>query len=228
MKKYFTLVFLNLLVSLSCQAQVDSLPELRVGLKVTPTQFIFGEKAATIEVKFRRPYSVELKAGVFGQDKYEGFEQHFGRNGELTAASGYLTQVGVKRYLKRTQGDKLLFWDYRAAYLQVLGLYKQSSFEKRTLYVSSSSLAPYTEEAQSIHTFGLKGQIGSEVQLSKVLTLEVYVGLGGRIRAITRTIYREYPEAQANYPVEAKKLQIYPTPQAGINIGIQFPVKGKT
>lgn len=230
MKRYCILVFLSFFLSLSCWAQVNSLPKLKVGLKVTPTQFLFGEKAATVEVKFSKPYSLEWKAGVFGQDKFEGLMYYPSVDEELVVAYGYLTQLGVKRYLVLAEEKSYQAWfakpAYGVAYLQLLGLYKQSSFGKRELETGPSSLDPRTVEAQAIQTIGLKGQIGFEFQFWKVFYSELYIGVGWRTRAIKRTIYDQYPNRQATYPQEATKKHAYFTPQAGINIGVQLPFKG--
>jgi hypothetical protein len=227
MYKYLFLIWLFALFHFHSQAQVESLPKLRVGVKITPLQFLFGEKAATVEFKFASRYSAEVKAGIFGQNR---FRESSIWSEEKVVASGYLTQIGFKRYFYGKKEDQSKYtWQHQpVAYLQVLGLYKQSSFDQRRLLTGPSSFDYQSVEAQSINTYGLKVQAGYEFPLWKIAYLETYIGLGGRIRDIKRTIYDEYPpqlKSSSFYPIEAKKRQAYFTPQLGFNLGFELPFK---
>ncbi|RDC66478.1 hypothetical protein AHMF7616_05109 [Adhaeribacter pallidiroseus] len=82
-------------VSLVAKAQANSSQNFRFGFKVTPTQFLVGEKALITEFKFSKNYSSELKLGWFKGPRKE-YSLWDSRN---TYASGFISQVGIKKYI---------------------------------------------------------------------------------------------------------------------------------
>lgn len=222
-KKALLLIYFCLHTSLLF-SQSDSVKQFEVGLKANPTQLVIGEIAGTLELKYWKRYSAELKLGTFtsGPDDFGLFT--IGSMQERIMASGYVVQPGIKRYFNSRRNKNRTI--PRGFYLQGLGLYKWSSFQEKDI-VGETDLDPVRNESQSIHTFGLKLQLGWEVRFMQYFYFEMYAGAGGRLRSINQTIHTERGKEPAGYPLQKYKNDAYLTPQGAMNIGFLVPFKRK-
>ncbi len=217
------------LIQMISFAQTDSLQQGKVqygkvGLKVTPSQFWFGEEAATVELKLWNQFSAELKLGVFGNKKEYPYSV-LTNNAADWYTSGYVLQTGFKYYYSQKRGTPNLRTPkpYQGFYFQGLVFYKSGTFSSKR--ISEAWEENYRVESHSIHTLGTKLQFGYEWQFCKYGYLDTYCGIGVRLQDKDLTIEYDSQVPESSYPIEQHEQRLYPTPQLGINIGILVPFK---